>query len=141
VIRVVLDTNVVISALLKEESAPALILSLVLDGHIKLCMTQEIFAEYAGVLSREKFKGLDHASVKKILLSISRKSLLVSPSTKISVIKMDPEDNKFLECALEARADYLVTGNRRHFTMTHYDKTRIVGPGDFLYRIVKEIVD
>ncbi len=140
-IRVVLDTNVAISGLLKEDSAPALILSLVLGGHIKLCMTEEIFAEYTGVLSREKFKDLDHASVKKILLSMRRKSLLVSPSTKINVIKIDPEDNKFLECALETHADYLVTGNRRHFTMAHYGKTRIIGPGDFLYRVIEEMVD
>ena len=66
-IRIVLDTNVIISALLKEDSAPALILSLVLDGHVQLCMTEEIFAEYTGVLLREKFKSLDQASVKKAL--------------------------------------------------------------------------
>lgn len=140
-IRVVLDTNVIISALLKEGGAPALILSLVLDGHIRLCLTEEIFAEYAGVLSRERFQSLDQASVKKALLSIKRKSLWVSPSTRINIIKIDPEDNKFLECALEAKAHYLVTGNKKHFTMAHYDKTRIMSPGDFLYWVVKEMND
>ncbi len=140
-IRVVLDTNVVISALLKEGSAPALILSLVLNGHIPLRVTEEIFAEYTGVLSREKFQDLDQASVKKVLLSIKRKSIWVSPSTKIDVIKIDPEDNKFLECALEAKAQYLITGNRKHFPMAHYDKTRIMSPGDFLFWVAKEMID
>ena len=140
-IRVVLDTNVVISALLKEGSAPALILSLVLGGQIQLCVTEEIFAEYTGVLSREKFQDLDQASVKKVLLSIKRKSIWVSPSTKIDVIKIDPEDNKFLECALEAKAQCLITGNRKHFPMAHYDKTRIMSPGDFLFWVAKEMID
>jgi hypothetical protein len=141
VIRVVLDTNVIISALLKEGSAPALVLSLVLEGHIQLCVTEEIFAEYKGVLSREKFQSLDQANVRKALLSIKRKSSWVSPSTRINVIKIDPEDNKFLECALEAKAHYLITGNRKHFPMAHYDKTRIMSPSDFLYWVVKEMFD
>jgi uncharacterized protein len=141
VIRIVLDTNVVIFALLKEGSVPALILSLALSGHIQLCLIEEIFTEYMGVLSREKFQDLDRASVKKVLLSIRRKSLLVSPSKRINVIKIDPEDSIFLESALEAQAHYLITGNARHFAMTHYDKTRIISPGDFLYRIVKEMTD
>ena len=140
-IRVVLDTNVIISALLKEGSAPALILSLALEGHIQLCVTEEIFAEYTGVLSREKFQSLDQASVRKALQSIKRKSFWVSPSTRINIIKIDPEDNKFLECALEAKAHYLITGNRKHFPMAHYDQTRIMSPGDFLYRVVKETFD
>lgn len=140
-IRVVLDTNVIISALLKEGSAPALILSLALEGHIQLCVTEEIFAEFAGVLSREKFQSLDQASVRKALLSIKRKSFWASPSTRINVIKIDPEDNKFLECALEAKAQYLITGNRKHFPMAHYNKTRIMSPGNFLYWVVKEVVD
>ena len=140
-IRVVLDTNVIISGLLKEGSAPALILSLVMDGHIQLCMTEKIFAEYTGVLSREKFKSLDQTSVRKALLSIKRKSFWVSPSTRINIIKIDPEDNKFLECALEAKARYLITGNRKHFAMAHYDKTLIISPRDFLYRVIKEIFD
>lgn len=139
--RIVLDTNIIISALLKEGSAPALILSLALEGHIQLCMTEEIFAEYTGVLSREKFQSLDQASVRKALLSIKRKSLWVSPSMRINVIKIDPEDNKFLECALEAKAHYLITGNRKHFPMSHYDETRIISPVDFLYWIAKEMFD
>lgn len=140
-IRVVLDTNVIISSLLKEASAPAVILSLALGGQIQTCVTEEIFVEYTGVLARKKFQGFDQASVKKILLSIKRKSLWVSPSTRINAIKIDPEDNKFLECALEAKAHYLITGNRKHFPMVHYDKTRIISPGDFLFWVVKEMVD
>lgn len=138
-IRVVLDTNVVISALVKEDGAPALILSLVMNGRIQLCMTEEIFNEYSGVLSRKKFRSLDQASVKKALLYIKQKSLWVVPSTRINIIKIDPEDNKFLECASEAKADYLITGNKKHFIMNHYEKTRTMSPRDFLYRIVQEI--
>ena len=58
-LKLVIDTNVVISALLKPESNLALIISLILRGDCKLCPTEEIFAEYEGVLGRDKFKNLD----------------------------------------------------------------------------------
>lgn len=140
-IRVVLDTNVLISALLKADSAPALVLSLILGGHIKLCLTADIYDEYRGVLAREKFQRLDQAIVKKVLLALKRKSHWVSPSTRLNVIKIDPEDNKFLECALTAKAEFLITGNKKHFPMAHYDKTKIMSPADFLYWVVKEMFD
>ena len=138
--RVVLDTNVIVSGLLKQGSSPALALSLILDSHIQLCMTDEIFAEYNGVLSRQKFQNLDQANIKKVLLFIKQKSLWVSPSTRVHLIKSDPEDNKFLECASEAKADYLIMGNMNHFVMTHYKKTKIVSPHEFLYQMVEKIL-
>ena len=66
-LKLVIDTNVVISALLKPESNPALILSLILRGDCRLCVTERIFAEYEEVLGRGKFKNLDQASVREFL--------------------------------------------------------------------------
>lgn len=123
-IRIVLDTNVFISALLKADSDPALILALIFEGHIQLCLSKEILGEYEGVLSRAKFAKLDKASVKKALSIFRSGSLWVVPSTQVDVLKIDPDDNKFLDCVLESQADYLITGNKKHFPMTHYGMTK-----------------
>ncbi len=77
-LKLVIDTNVVISALLKQESNPALILSLVLQGVCRLYLTEKIFAEYEEVLGRGKFRNLDTASVREFLPTLRRKALWVS---------------------------------------------------------------
>ena len=71
-----------------------------------LCLSPEIFIEYEEVLSYNKFKALNHAEVQKLLLSIKENALWISPKESIDIIKDDPDDNKFLECALEAQADF-----------------------------------
>jgi len=63
--KVVLDTNVLVSAFLKSESNPSLILSLFSEGYLTVCLSEEMLAEYREVLKREKFKKLDHESIDK----------------------------------------------------------------------------
>ena len=140
-IKVVIDTNVIVSALLKPESNPALIISSILQKHIMLCLSSEIFAEYKEVLKRSKFKKLDHAEIKRFLLKIKQNGLWVSPQMAVDVIKDDPEDNKFLDCALEAKADFLITGNIKHFTFEMYHQIQIVNPSKFLNIIVNMLFE
>lgn len=137
--RVVIDTNVVISAFLKTGSNPALIISLILENKIKLCLSKKIFSEYKGVLSRNKFNHLDKTNVKSLLSRLKKKSLLIKPSIPIDIIKDDPADNKFLECAIEAKADFLITGNIMHFPFKKFHNTYIITPKEFLILITKVI--
>jgi putative PIN family toxin of toxin-antitoxin system len=111
--RVVLDTNVVVSAHLNPDGLERLVLRLGLSARLRLCLSRDIFAEYEGVLRREKF-GIDTAKVNESLRLIRSAATFVNPKRKLSV-SSDPGDNKFLECAEAAGADYLVTGNKRHF--------------------------
>ena len=115
-LRVVVDTNVIVSALLKAESGPALIVSLILNEEIELCLSEEIYKEYREVLARDKFKQLDQASVKRLLEELRICAAWIKPKISLSAIKSDPEDNKFLECAFAAEADFLITGNTKHFS-------------------------
>ena len=101
-LRLVIDTNVVISALLKQESNPALILSLILQGVCRLYLTENIFAKYEEVLGRGKFQNLDTASVREFLSTLRSKALWVVPKATIDDATKDPADNVFLECALES---------------------------------------
>ncbi|MBM4278040.1 MAG: putative toxin-antitoxin system toxin component, PIN family [Deltaproteobacteria bacterium] len=139
-LRIVVDTNVVVSALLKSQSNPALILSLFIQGEYTVCLSKEIFAEYEEVLVRDKFKGLDEAEVKKLLTLFTRRALWVVPKVSIRDVAKEPADNAFLECALEAKADFIVTGNIHHFPVKEFHNTYIVTPSEFLNLMIQLII-
>ena len=121
--RVVLDTNVVVSALLKPDSLEDQVLRLGLAGRLRLCLSAETLAEYALVLPRPKFK-LHPNEVKQALARLRAASAMFSPARTIHVSEDEP-DNRFLECAEAAGAKYLVTGNIKHFPK-QYKGTQIV---------------
>jgi putative PIN family toxin of toxin-antitoxin system len=121
--RVVLDTNVVVSALLKPDSLEDQVLRLGLAGRLQLCLSAATLAEYALVLPRPKFK-LQPNEVKQVLARLRAASTVFSPVRTIHVSKDDP-DNRFLECAEAAGAMYLVTGNTKHFPK-QYKGTQVV---------------
>ncbi len=137
--KVILDTNIIISAFLKAESNPALILVLGLEGSLTVCLSETIWQEYRGVLRRKKFQGLDQESLEKILSVIKQQALWVSPRIAVNILSRDPADNKFLECALESQADYLITGNTRHFPLKKFHSTQIINPRHFIDLIGKAI--
>jgi uncharacterized protein len=136
-IKVVLDTNVLVSALLKPDSVPDLLVSLILEKRSLLCLTEPIAEEYEEVLAREKFKKLNRQKVAELIARLKSYALWVEPKVRLNVTKDDPEDNKFLECALEAKADFLVTGNTKHFPPKRFKKTLIVSPAEFLSALAK----
>ena len=139
-LRIVVDTNVVVSALLKPQSNPALILSLFIQGDCTVCLSKEIFTEYEEVLARDKFKGLDEAEVKKLLSIFTRRALWVVPKVLIYDVAKEPADNAFLECALEAKADFLITGNIHHFPVKEFHHTHIVTPSEFLNLMIQIMI-
>ena len=80
--KAVIDTNVIISALLKEKGIPDLVLSLVLQKKLELCLSKEVFDEYQGVLGRKKFKDLDPKKVKRLLSRIKKQGNLCRKFSK-----------------------------------------------------------
>jgi putative PIN family toxin of toxin-antitoxin system len=129
---VVLDTNVIVSAHLKEEGFERFVLDLALARKIQLYLSTEIHEEYEGVLRRPAFR-LSTAKITASLRLIEKSGITVHPTTRIEAAG-DPDDNKFLECAAEARAAYLVTGNKKHFP-SKWLQTRIVNAREFLQAI------
>lgn len=138
-LKLVVDTNAVISALLKPESNPALIMSLILRGDCRLCVTEKIFSEYEEGSGRGKFKKLDQASVREFLSTLRSRASWVIPKVTIDAVAKDPDDNTFLECALESKADFLITGNVHHFPEEKFHCTSIVTPAEFVSYAVKII--
>jgi putative PIN family toxin of toxin-antitoxin system len=128
-IRVVIDTNVMVSAALNDRGLPAGVVSLALDGKILMFVSAPILSEYKTVLTRPELK-LHPDRVKNLLDAIRRRAQVVKPTRTIAEIKKDEPDNRFLECAAASRAQYLVTGNRRHFPEA-FEGTAIVTPKQF----------
>ena len=130
--RVVMDTNIVVSAVLKRSGLESHILRLALNGELRPYASPPILQEYAEVLARAKFRFTKTAQ-QQIIGGIERAAVVVAPKPHLLVCS-DPEDNMFLECAETARADYLITGNLRHFPEA-WKSTRVVSSRQFLASI------
>ena len=112
----VIDTNVLVSAMLKWNSVPGNVLSLTLDGPITPILNQEIVAEYREVLSRPKFH-LTKDIIDDVLESLNAVGIYVDADT-IDIDLPDPKDRILYEVVMEERKSedaYLVTGNIKHF--------------------------
>jgi uncharacterized protein len=122
-IRVVLDTNIIVSALLQPLGPPAQVFVLAIGGSIQLCVSGNVYAEYEEVISRPRFQRAEDV-IAGALHAIREKGFWVRPAEALHVCS-DPDDNIFLECAQAAQAQYLVTGNLKHFPAS-WEGTRIV---------------
>lgn len=134
-IRAVLDTNVVVSALLNPARPMASILDLAAHRRFRCYVSKEILDEYGEVLGRAHL-GLDERKVARAMERLKRSAVLVTPRRQLHVCT-DADDDKILDCALEARADYVVTGNVRHFPARFQD-IRVVLPRYFLTVLAAE---
>jgi uncharacterized protein len=132
-IRVVLDTNIIVSALLQPLGAPAQVFAL--SDSIQLCVSGSVYSEHEEVLRRPRLQR-DENVIMGALDTIREKGVWVRPSELVNVCS-DPDDNMFLECAQAARADYLVTGNVKHFPAS-WAATRVVRPRWLLENLFKE---
>ncbi len=112
-IRVVFDTNVLVSAMLNASGTPANVLRFALHRHVQLCVSEAILDEYEAVLRRPKFRRSPQ-TVTAMMQSIRAVAATVNPTRTLSV-SADDAYNRFLECAEAAGADYIVTGNTQHF--------------------------
>ncbi len=121
--NVVLDTNILISACLKPGGLEAQVVAMVQNGGMTTHVTEEIRAEYRDVLLRPKFHGM-RARAEALLAAIDALALPCTAGTPVSAAS-DEDDNRFLECAAACQADYLVTGNLRHFPAL-WNATRVV---------------
>jgi putative PIN family toxin of toxin-antitoxin system len=129
-IRVVLDTNILVSALLQPQGLPARIFLMTLAGTAaQLCVSGDVYAEYEEVIRRPKFKRSE-AGIEQALRAIRQNGFWVKPSEKVRA-SFDPDDDIFLECSQAAHAHYLVTGNVRDFPVK-WVETQIVTPRQFL---------
>ena len=133
-IKVVFDTNVIVSAALYEKSLPALLLSLGLEDKVMFFVSQALLNEYEAVLKRPRFK-LAEKQITELMGEINRKAFIVTPARRLNILKEDEPDNRVLECVYKARADFIITGNKRHFPFEEFKGSKIVTPREFINSI------
>lgn len=127
--RVVLDTNVWISAILFG-GKPAQVVQLALRGQIHIAISPTLKSELGGVLT-EKFL-FPEDIVETVITEISAFGLLTHPTEKISAVKDDPADDRVLECAVAAKADAIVSGDRHLLNLGSFRGIPILSPQNFL---------
>jgi len=127
--RIALDTNVLVSGLLKGHSAAGMIIRLVAGGLVQVVYDARILTEYREVLARPKF-GFEESLVKTILIQIEEEGVLVT-AVPLPEKLPDPDDEPFLEVARAAGA-ILVTGNKRHFPPAARGPLRVMSPAEFV---------
>jgi len=129
--KIVLDTNVVVSGLLQARGNPAQVLALVLSGAIQICHDERILAEYAEVLARPRFK-FDPKRVREVLNKIETDGLAFDAGGESNLDLPDPDDEPFLAVALATSADFLVTGNLADYPPDKRRGCIVVSPAAFM---------
>lgn len=130
-VRVVLDTNILISALFFG-GKPHKIFNKILEKEIVGITSPYIIFELKDVLRRRKFN-IDEEKIEEAVELIKECFEEVNPQTKLNLIQNNHPDNKILALAIDSKVDYLITGDKQHLlSLKKIKKTKIVSAEDFL---------
>jgi putative PIN family toxin of toxin-antitoxin system len=128
--KVVIDTNVFVSGL-SFKGKPREVLDLIWRGEIETCISSFILKELEETLKKDF--SWDRDQIKHTIEKIKAKTFLIQPKNKVSVIKENDDDNRVLECAIEGKAQYLISGDTKHLLpLKEYRGTKILSPAEFL---------
>jgi len=132
-IKIVIDTNIIVSSLISSGLPSIIVNDFVLDEKVTLLLSQLVLDEYIEVLNLEKLKKYPvfKRNADLILAKLPEISIFYEPDIVLNVIS-NMADNKFLELAVYGNAEYLITGNSNDFTIEVYQNVKIVSPRKFL---------
>lgn len=130
--KIILDTNVVVSALISNSFPTFILYDLVLTRKVYICLSDSVLSEYIGVLKRDKFDRFrDFRPKADVVINKMREiSLFYSNTPKVELL-IDASDDKFLELAIASAADYLITGNTSDFKIPQFENTIIITPREY----------
>ena len=129
--RVVLDTNVLVAAHFNPGSASNKILDLCQRKKLVLVLTSHILKEFSLILHNISAR----KSFRKRMDKIISQAILIKRAPRVNVVTEDPEDNKFLSCALAGKVDYIITSDRHLLVLRKFREIKIVKPVQFLSSI------
>jgi len=133
-LKIILDSNIIISALFFG-GKPHKILNLILNKEIVGIISPYIIFEIKDVLRRRKFE-IDEEKIEEVEKLLKKYFQILSPETQVDRIKNNHPDNKILALAIDAKADYLITGDKKHILpLKKIKKTKIVSAEEFLFAI------
>jgi len=123
-IRAVIDTSVLVSAVISPAGPNARLFDFIISKAIRPYITDDLLAEYYRVFEYERLKDLDRRRISALRGVLQRVGIKVKPPGRLKISEHE-EDNRIYECAVAAKADYIVTENTKHFKQP-YKTTRIV---------------
>lgn len=135
-LRIVLDTNVLISGLLHAGKSKELV-DEALEGRVLILCSRQILSEFERVISREKFK-LTKKQQLTIFQFVNRLPRHVKVRSRFKVIKEDLTDNMILNCAYDGRADYIVSGDKHLLNLKEFKGVKILSVAGILEILTKE---
>jgi uncharacterized protein len=130
--RVIIDTNVLVSGLLSPYGASAQIIRMTVAGSLDLLYDARIISEYREVLFRPKFS-FEKSNVDTLIAFIEHYGIPIA-ATPLSMHLPDVDDEPFLEVAISGKAECLITGNAAHYPMKSKHKMRVLTPRQFINR-------
>jgi uncharacterized protein len=136
-LRLVVDTNVLISAAIKPAGLQRTVVLVAMTKPARWYVSLSVLEEYRNVLKRPELrirKGLQQ----QLLQLIKKNSHLVAKTPRLEITR-DPDDNMFLECADAARADYLVTGNLKHFPK-YWKNCKVISSREFVSLVAPHLI-
>ena len=139
--RVVLDTNCIISRYLSPSGTPAHIFQYWEQGAFTLVISEPILAEIERVFSYPRINNrlrLSDKEIAGIVAGLATFGELVSPEQRLHVVEADPDDDMFIECAVEGKADYLVSGDPHLTDIKEYQGIQILTPAQFILVLERE---
>jgi len=137
-IRIVLDTNILVSAILSPQGKPAHILHLALDGMVRLVISQSIIQEtqkvfrYPKMIRLLKRHGIRLEEIESFVQKLVKISVVTPGELILNGVQGDPADNMVLTCAVVGRADYIISGDHQLTDLKNYQGIDIVNPFIFL---------
>jgi len=134
-LKIVLDTNVLVSALINPHGKPAQILNYVFENKIRLFTSPSIIEELERVLSYPRLMkrhGLEKEELKEFTFDLLSIMSLVEEKETIEVIMEDPSDNKYLSCAFNTKADFIVSGDVHLLKLKEHEGIPIITPAQLL---------
>jgi len=131
-VNIVLDTNALISALGWKKGNPRRIFEKCLFGEYRLVESRNLIEEFTSVMKRPKFDFISEEEKQEFLIHLLQMCDLVEPKTQIEAIKEDPKDNIVLECAVEGKADFIISGDPHLLKLKEFKGIKILNPKEFL---------
>ena len=135
--RVVLDTNILISAFVFPGGNPEMVYRLALEGSIELVTSPSLLAEFGRVLS-DKF-GWDADRAEGAVAHVARNATIIRPAQRVTEVVADPDDDRVLEAAVEGGAGWIVSGDRHLLDLKRWRGIRVVGPPAFLAEVERVV--
>ena len=127
---IVVDTNIIVSGLIKSFSESSKIINLILSGKIRLAYDARILNEYEEVLKRKKFN-INFKHIESIISQIKEEGVYIS-TIPLKGSLPDKDDEPFLEVAFAGKIDVIITGNKKHFPQEICKNINVLSPSEFL---------